>query len=343
MKARRGKSGKKEVIDFEMDLAANLCGLQNRLSLRAYAPQAYYHFIIHEPKVRCIHALHYADRVVQHCICEKILAPVFEKRLIYDNAACRKEKGTHFSIYRLSGFMKKHFARHGTNGYFLKYDFKKYFDNIDHEVLKSKLKKLPFDNDTLNLLYLIIDSYETSQGKGLPLGNQSSQWFALYYLDGFDRVIKEKLRIKYYTRYMDDGVLLHESKEYLHICLSEITKYAADKLKLQFNEKTQLFPISNGVNYLGFHFYLTKTGKVVRKVKSASKRNFIKALKHMRRDYETSAVNIDCIQQRLSSYLGHLKHGHTYRLRSKMLKKFMLRRQTINDNVEDNFAVTRLE
>ena len=114
------------------------------------------------------------------------------------------------------------FIKNGTEGYFLKCDIRKFFDHIDHDVLKRKLEKIFQKEQLLSLLYQIIDSYEKTPGKGLPLGNQTSQWFAIYYLDGFDRFVKEKLRIKYYTRYMDDCVLLHSDKEYLRQYLQEM-------------------------------------------------------------------------------------------------------------------------
>jgi retron-type reverse transcriptase len=233
----------------------------------------------------------------------------------------------HFTIRRLSEFMYDHYKAHGSGGYVLKCDFRKYFDSIDHEILKRKLTKAIGDRDVLRLLYTIIDSYESSPGKGLPPGNQTSQWFALYYLDSFDRLIKEKLRVKHYTRYMDDCILIHENKEFLAKTLIETRSYAEDILKLRMNDKTQIFPISNGVNYLGFHIYLTSHGKVVRRVKTASKTKFRRALKQMALKYKSGVLNIDDIKRRLSGYLGHLKHGHTYRLRKKLLSEFVLTKE----------------
>ena len=163
----------------------------------------------------------FRDRVVQHCLCDNILKPYFENRLIYDNAACREGKGTDFARDRLTGFLREHYRKHGTKGYILKYDIRHYLDSIDHEILKGMLKNIP-DRNVLGLLYHIIRSHEegvdpeTGRKRGLPLGNQTSQWFALYYLDPMDRLVKERMRIKHYVRYMDDGVLVHESKEYLN-------------------------------------------------------------------------------------------------------------------------------
>ena len=151
--------------------------------------------------------------------------------------------------------MHDFYKKHGAIGYFLKCDIRKFFDNIDHFVLKQKLSKAIEDDRVLTLLYQIIDSFEVTPGKGLPLGNQTSQRFAIFYLDSFDRLIKEKLKIKYYSRYMDDCVLIHPDKDYLKYCLEQMKK-CAEALKIDFNEKTEIFPLKNGVDYLGWHIYL---------------------------------------------------------------------------------------
>ena len=134
------------------------------------------------------------------------------------------------------------------------------------------------------------------------MGNQSSQWFALYYLDGIDRIIKEKYRIKWYTRYMDDLVLLHPDKEVLKECFAECRAYAKDVLKLEFNQKTQIMPISQGVDYLGWHFYLTDSGKVIWKLRTSGKRRFKRRLQSFRRKYATGDIGFDDIKRSLVSY-----------------------------------------
>jgi len=319
--ARKGKREKTEIIDFEMNLAQNLCKLQSELIDRTYAQKGYLHFTIYEPKKRAIFAPIYSDRVVQHCLCDNVLAPTLEPRLIYDNAACRKNKGTHFALDRLSCFMRDFYRKHGTDGYFLKCDIRKYFENINHIVLKNKLHKVFSDSEVFFLLCHIIDSYENVSEFGLPLGNQTSQWFALYYLDGIDRLIKEKLQIKYYSRYMDDFVLLHHDKEYLRQCLAKIRECCEDELRLQLNDKTQIFPVKNGVDYLGWHFYLTDSGKVIRKLRNSNKKTLKKRMKRLARDYYDWKIDFDAVKRSTVSTYGHLRHGNTYHLRNKLTWK----------------------
>lgn len=325
--AARAKHTKNEVIEFELNLAQNLWKLHERLASRTYKASPYHRFMIYDPKLREIQALSFRDRVVQHSLCDNVLKPYFEKRLIYDCAACRVGKGTHFAMNRLTGFLHSFYRQHGTAGYFLKCDVRKYFDSVDHDVLKYLLRKFP-DREVRTFLYQIIDSFNGDIGRGLPMGNQSSQWFALYYLDEIDRIIKEKYRIRYYTRYMDDLVLLHHDKAHLQACLAEIREVAAQKYKLEFNEKTQIFPVSEGVDYLGWRFYLTDTGKVIRRLRTSNKRRFKRRLKAFQERYRAGEMDIEDVKRSIASYNGHLKHGHTWKLKSKVYGKFVLTRET---------------
>lgn len=278
-KCRRGKLHKTEVIRFELNLSEELVKLQEELKEKTYRIGKYDKFMIFDPKKREIQALPFRDRILQHNFCDNILAPILERHFIYDNSACRKGKGTHFAMERLTGFFRDYYKSFGTEGYVLKYDIHRYFDSIDHKVLKTKLSRVFQDPDVYQLLEYIIDSYEKTPGKGLPMGNQTSQWFALYYLDGLDRVAKDKYRMKYYTRYMDDGVVLCNDKEYLKQCFAAMEQYAEQELLLKFNKKTQITTIKNGVDYLGFRFYLTSTGKVIRRLRTSSKRRWKRRLK----------------------------------------------------------------
>jgi len=191
-------------------------------------------------------------------------------------------------------------------------------------VLKNRLTQVIPDKYILNLLFHIIDSYQYSPNRGLPMGNQTSQLFALYYLDPLGRFIKEKLQIKHYVRYMDDLVLLSDDKERLAECLKITKTIANNHLKLEFNDKTQIFPIRNGVDFLGFHFYLTDSGKVIKKLRRSSKVRFKNRLKQLQHEYKTGKVQLDDINMSLASYCGHLKHDHTYKLRDSVFSKFKI-------------------
>lgn len=308
-KARRSKRDLEECIAFTLYLNQNLLALEKAIQDGSYIMSGYYSFLIHDPKTRMIHALHFVDRVVQHVLCDEILSRVLEPRLIYDNAACRIRKGTQFARDRLTQFMVDYRKHYGMTGWFLRFDFRKFFDNIDHEILKNKLRKIFFDEGLLALMFQIIDSYESTPGKGLPLGNQSSQWFAILYLDEFDRLVKEKLRVKYYTRYMDDGVMIFNTREEAEMVMEAITALAAE-LGLEFNDKTEIFPIKNGVDYLGFRFFYSRTGKVIRKVRPGTKNRFVKRMREIEHQLETGEITWGEAEEVRQSYKEYFKHAH---------------------------------
>lgn len=136
------------------------------------------------------------------------------------------------------------------------------------------------------------------------MGNQTSQWFAFCYLDGLDRLVKEKYRMKYYTRYMDDCIILCQDKEMLRGCLSAMQDYVEEELLLAFNEKTQLTAMKDGVDYLGFRFYLTDTGKVIRRLRTSGKRRWKRMLKKIKRQYREDEIAFDEITRSIASYKG---------------------------------------
>lgn len=325
-KSRRGKQNRREIINYELRLSENLQRLSYHLQRGIYRIKSYNRFIIHDPKTREIQSLSYGDRIVQHSLCDNVLGPYLDKRLIYDNAACRRGKGTHFAMDRLSGFMQEFYRKYGTDGYFLKCDIRKYFDSVDHEVLLNKIASMKLDSETKALLIMIVNSYEASLGKGLPMGNQTSQWFALMYMDGLDRLIKEKLKMKYYTRYMDDLILLHHDREYLKNSLKQMTEYVERELKLSFNEKTQIHHVRQGVDYLGFHFYLGENGKVIKTLRQSGKKRLKRRLKAFKRLYRDGRIELSDIQRSLVSCRGHLKYGNTWRLRRVIWHGFVLKK-----------------
>lgn len=326
-KARRGKQDKKEIIQYECFLTENLMRLSWHLENKIYRPGGYHRFVIYDPKIREIQAPGYGDRIVQHALCDCVLGPYLDRRLIYDNAACRPGKGTHFAMVRLSGFLRDFYKKHGNDGWILKCDIRKYFASIDHKVLKEKLSRTGLCSDTKWLLDVIIDSCPGGEGRGLPMGNQTSQWFALFYMDGLDRLVKEKLRIPYYTRYMDDMILVHHDKDYLQYCLQQMQTYAKQRLHLEMNEKTQIHHIRQGVDYLGFHFWLNETGKVVRTLRQQSKKRIKRKLRAYRRLYAEGRLDIRAAGKSLASYYAHLGHGDTWHLRQNISKNFVLQRK----------------
>lgn len=316
---RKGKEWKNSTNRFGIRRMESLLYLEHLLKTGQYEPGDYNVFEIHEPKRRTIKSIKYHHKIVQRSLCDNVIEPLLEPVLIYDNYACRKGKGTHAALRRTEEFIRKHYREYGVGGYVLKCDVEKYFDSIDHDVLWEMLTKYITDDKVLWLLKLIIDS---TDNPGLPLGNQTSQWLSVFFLNGMDHFIKEKLRIKYYLRYMDDFVLIHRDKEYLKYCKREIENYLAS-LKLELNGKSHVFPLKNGIDFLGFHLYLTSSGKVIKKVRRDSKERVRRKLKKYKELYEKGERTYEQIEQSYGSWRAHASHGNCYFLIKKMDKKFL--------------------
>lgn len=284
--------------------------LTEQLKNGTYRVSDYNEFKVYEPKERVIQTTSFKDKVVQHCLCDNVIMPRLAKIFIYDNCAAQKGKGTLFGLDRLRDQMRDFYKRYGRGGYILKCDVKKFFYNISHNHLKDIVEYYFDDSDIVKLCELFIDSTE---GKGLPLGNQINQGFALLYLDGMDKLIVGELGIEYYGRYMDDFYLIHPSKEYLKCCLGAIRSYLAT-LDLELNGKTQIFPFKNGVDYLGFHTYVTEDGKVIRKVRNENKRRAFRKYVRMARLVAEGKLDRKKFDESYQAYKNHLSKGNCYSL-----------------------------
>ena len=206
--------------------------------------------------------------------------------------------------------MLQFYDRYGFAGYILKCDISKFFYNISHDQLKDIVHYHFRDPDICWLCDLFIDSTE---GKGIPLGNQISQGFALLYLDGMDKLIKHELGIEFYGRYMDDFYLIHPSKAYLQYCLGVITAYL-ETLELTLNGKTQIFPFKNGVSYLGFHTYITADGTPIRKLKNQNKRTAQRKFVRMAKLVAAGKLPPEKFQASYGAWRNHISHGNCYNL-----------------------------
>ncbi|MBO5103091.1 MAG: hypothetical protein J6C13_03275 [Clostridia bacterium] len=350
IKARSCKRCKKPIVKFEMDLCYHLQELSEELKNKRYKISGYHKFTVFEPKRRQIQALLYRDRVVQHVICDDYLSDYFSKRAIYDNSACRVGKGQVFALNRLKKFLRSHFNQYGANGYFLKCDILKYFPSLSHRVIKEKFTTCFADTEMQKMFNYIIESHVTPKeflekynipqthladngyGKikefpivrGVPIGNQTSQIIGMYYLDPIDRLIKEKLRIKHYTRYMDDFLLIHPSKEYLQHCLVEIKNMLENKLFLKLNDKTQIAPLKNGIPYLGWNLYLLSSGKIIMKVRKSTLKRFKSRIKFINKFHNTPLINKEKIRCILDSYKGYLGQGNCYKSYKSILKNLKI-------------------
>ena len=258
----KGVGWKTSTKNYQIKAVQNVANLYKALKSGKYKSKPFSKFVLSERgKTRQISALHISDRVVQKCYCDYFLVPLLSNKLIYDNGACLKNKGLNFTAKRLKAHLQQYFRKHkGNTGYVLTFDYSKFFDSIDHQILVDKIRREIKDDKLFALYKHFVDCFDGD--KGLGLGSQMSQISALFFTNEIDHYIKEKLKVKYYARYMDDGYLISDSKEFLIMCRDEIIRLS-EKLNLKINvKKTRIWKLEKGFMFLHRHWNLTKKGFV---------------------------------------------------------------------------------
>ena len=308
---RKGKNKRIDVQTFERNLEDNLFELHNCLKNKTYYHGNYQSFYVNDPKQRHIHKAVVADRVVHHLL-YTFLYSLFDKSFIFDSYSCRLDKGTHKGVKRLKQFARKISQNHTQSCWALKCDIKKFFASVDHKVLLSLLKEKIKSENILWLLEQVIHSFETEKGKGIPLGNLTSQIFANIYLNELDKFVKHKLKIKYYLRYADDFIFLSEDKESLLQYINELKKFLENELKLELHpKKINIRRLDNGIDFLGYiilpHYILPRT---------KTKKRILGKLKEK--------MGSENFKQSLQSYLGYLKHANAFKLSRDLKNHFLL-------------------
>lgn len=333
-KARKRKTQKLYIIEFESELEWNLTKLKYELETFTYKPAKLTVFIIRDPKTRKISASSFRDRVVHHALCN-IIAPIFEKSFIYDSFANQKGKGTHKAIARFERFMKKIAYEKGSRnlvggwqrklsadthniGHVLKADVRHYFDTVDHEILIQIVRRKIKDEKVIWLLKTILNNHETETlGKGMPIGNLTSQFLANVYLNELDYFVKHKLKAKYYIRYVDDFVIFHKDKALLEKWEVEIDNFLKNALKVELHpEKTRTVLLGRGVTFLGLRiFYHHKL------IKKSNRRRIWKRIRVLKEIYYEGKLSRDDVESKIQGWLAYAEFANTYKLRNKVLGK----------------------
>ncbi len=304
-RALRANRENGDALRFMYDLEPEILQLQRELESGAYRPGPYHTFTIWEPKERHIAAAPFRDRVVHHSVCA-VLEPVFERRYIHDSYACRKDKGSHRAIARALRFARG-------NRYFLKCDVRKDFESIDHGVLKGILARLFKDARFLDLLGLIVDhnAPHNAPGKGVPIGNLTSQHFANLYLDQLDHFVKEELRVKRYVRYMDDFLCFADCKSELHGVHGEVLEFLRKRLHLELKEnKCYVAPVTQGIPFLGMRIF---PGTV--RLSRPSLVRCRRKVKRREQAFAESRITEEKLIQSAGSLIAHISHANTMALR----------------------------
>ena len=322
-KARKGKTKKPDVIEFEKNIIANLQGLHKELKEETYRPFPLVSFTIRDPKTRKISKSDFRDRIVHHAIVN-ILEPIYEKVFINDSCANRRGKGNLFALKRLRLFMRK-VSRNGkingwlndnqVKGYCLRADIKHYFQEVEHYILQKILEKKIKDPIVLQLISVIMNNAVSGgeRQKGMPLGNLTSQFFANVYLNELDYFVKQSLQAKYYIRYVDDFVILHSSKEQLQTWKEQISEFLQAELKIKLHpEKSKIILLSRGIDFVGFrNFYYYR---LVRK------RN-IRKMKRRIENLKNDKISYWQLMESFQGWQAYVKWANSFNLRKEFLKK----------------------
>jgi len=366
-KTMLGKREKSAAIRWNTDYIGNIFELQNKLLNRTYKMGRYNIFKVFEPKERDVLSISFEDKILLHSLCDNVLEPLFCKGFINDNYSNQKGKGLHYGLKRLSFFMRSYYLENKAareeycrnnnlkmprineydynQGWIVKCDIKKYFYSIDHSLLMEmiirKLAKLENRADAAFAFWLCEKVINSTPNPGIPIGNQTSQLFALLFLDGFDHFVKQTLGIKYYGRYMDDFYIIVKTKKEAQDALVKMRDYLTG-LKLKLNEKTNIFPLSQGIDFLGFHTYLTPTGRVIRKVRRKSKINMRRKIKKFKKLFIAGKMTLEEIHFSFTSWLAHIAHGNTHRLAQKMNVAFYSEFPELKIKIEEERNVTAI-
>lgn len=327
----------RDVMEFNFHSYEELDKIRESVYDGTYQIEKYFIFYVYEPKKRMIMSIKFRHRVVQWAI-YRVINPLLVKGYIRDTYGCIPGRGALSAMQRLQYWLIQA-DRKGNRLYFLKLDISKYFYRVSHRVLKEILAKKIKDERLLKLLYSIIDCDHTPFGLppgkepgevpmserlydvGMPIGNLLSQVFANVYLDALDQFCKRVLRIRCYIRYMDDVIILGESKEQLRAWKDQIQTFLETELELNLNRKTCIRPVSMGIEFVGYRVWADKV--VYRK---STTLHIKRALKGVQEAYRNGEITLDQAFDTLQCYLGMLGHTDSEALTQKILDEFVLTR-----------------
>lgn len=312
----RGKHSKLDVASFELKLEENIFDLYKLLEPEAWKPDPYQIFFVRDPKLREIHKASVRDRVLYQAVYQ-VLYHVFDPSFVFHSYSSRRLKGTHLGVKNFSRFLTKATKNRKVCGYVLKCDIRKFFDSIDHQILLALIKQKISDERLLKLLESIIYSFEKTPGKGLPLGNVTSQLFANIYLNELDQFVKKGLKAEYYIRYCDDFVILDTSIKQLNCYLENIDKFCRENLSLNLHpRKVEIRKLQLGTDFLGYVSLLNHTV-----LRTRTKRRMLAKLELLNRNILAKKVSLDKAKQVVASYLGMLDHCREEKIKEQMKNK----------------------
>jgi len=309
---KNGKSKKADVVEFERHLEDNLFDLHCKLQSGDYIHDGYTYFTISDPKKRNIHKSTVKDRIV-HQLLYDYLYQIYEPIFIRLSFSSRKDKGANRAVTALSN-ITKYFRKTKKPCLAMKCDIKKYFDNIDQKVLLEILKEKVQDKSIINLLSIVIGSFNRESCKGVPLGNITSQIFANIYLNELDKFVSAGLGVKHYIRYNDDFIILGEDESKLYKDTEKIKQFLWDSLRLELPYKKIFFrKLGWGIDFCG---YIVLPNAVL--LRNKTKGRMYEKINLILTKARLGKISEQELQTCLNSYFGVLSHCNSFNLRMKI-------------------------
>jgi RNA-directed DNA polymerase len=308
-KAAKSKRAKADCRAFEDRLEENVVSLRAELLSGSVDVGDYHTFTIHDPKERTICAASFRERVLHHALMN-VCEPVLERAAIFDSYACRKGRGQQVAVRRAMSYARQ-------SGWFLKMDIRKYFDSIDQEVLRGLLRRRFKDVRLMEVFDRILATYQTAPGRGLPIGNLTSQHFANYYLAPLDRFLKERLQCRSYVRYMDDFVVWGETAAELREVWRQVEAMLAAELKLELKFNVMLNRTECGMDFLGYRIFPDDL-----RLAKRSKRRFASKFRAYEREHRDGVWSELELQQRMTSLIAFTLPCRSRGFRRNMIERF---------------------
>lgn len=318
LKCKKGVMWKDSVAGYVLNGIERTMNLEEQLHNGTYKAGKTVNFMITSPKPREIASITFRDRVYQRSLNDNAVYPIMSKSFIYDNYACQKGKGTDKARDRLKEFLHKYYRKHGNKGYVSQFDIHGYYPNMSHAMTEDLFRrKLP---EEIADMVIAVLRHQYDGDAGYNPGSQLIQIAGISVLDGFDHFVKEQLHAHLYIRYMDDFLIISDDRKYLEDCQKKAREYLKT-LGFEMNpKKTRVYPLSEGIEFLGFHYHLTDTGKVIMTVKSSNVKRERRKLRRLVAKSKRGGIPRDKVDESYSAWRNHASKGNSYRLIQRMDK-----------------------
>ncbi len=316
LKCRKGVLWKDSTASFYMNGIERTMKLSEELCAGTYKARPTVKFTVTSPKPREIASITFRDRVYQRSLNDNAVYPEMSKSFILDNYACQRGKGTDAARERLKDFLRKHYRKHGCEGYVAQFDIHGYYPNMSHAITEALFEeRLPPEISAM-VVRILREQYEGNAGYN-P-GSQLIQIAGISILDRFDHFVKEQLHAHLYIRYMDDFLIISEDKVFLEDCQRRMIQYLT-AMKFEMNEeKTRIYPLSEGIDFLGFTYRLTETGKVLMLVRSSNVKRERKKLRRLVAKSKRGDIPRNKVDESYAAWRNHASKGNSFKLIQRM-------------------------